>query len=66
MAEHLLFSEQLKYERERRGWSQADLASKLGCDTKTVNRWESEGKLPRPERRHKLCELVGICTIPHT
>ncbi len=59
MADHLPFSEQLKYERTRRGWSQSDLASKLGCDTKTVGRWENEGRLPRPEHRQTLCELFG-------
>ena len=59
MANYLSFPEQLKRERELRGWSQADLASKLGCDTKTVGRWEREGKLPRPEYRQGLCELFG-------
>src|SRR5712691_1186570 len=59
MADHLPFSEQLKYERARRGWSQADLASKLGCDTKTVGRWENEGRFPRPEHRQTLCALFG-------
>ncbi|HYL42352.1 MAG TPA: helix-turn-helix domain-containing protein, partial [Ktedonobacteraceae bacterium] len=53
------FHEQLKYERERRGWSQADLAEKTGCDTKTVGRWESGGSLPRPYLRQVLCELFG-------
>src|SRR5258708_4259349 len=35
-----LFHEQLRYEREVRGWSQADLAEKVQCDTKTIERWE--------------------------
>ncbi len=41
MATRLPFHEQLRYERELRGWSQADLAEKVGCDTKTIGRWES-------------------------
>lgn len=30
----------LKQERLRRGWSQADVAEKIGSDPKTVSRWE--------------------------
>lgn len=40
MATHLPFHERLRYERELRGWSQADLAEKVRCDTKTIGRWE--------------------------
>jgi tetratricopeptide (TPR) repeat protein/transcriptional regulator with XRE-family HTH domain len=53
------FHQQLRYERERRGWSQADLAGKVGCDTKTVGRWESGKALPRPYYRQAICELFG-------
>src|SRR5258706_700592 len=53
------FHEQLRHERERRGWSQADLAEKVGCDTKTVGRWESGDRVPRPYHRQALCELFG-------
>lgn len=54
------FSDRLRYERNLRGWSRADVAERVGCDTKTVGRWENEGKLPRPEARRKLCELFNI------
>ena len=53
------FHEQLRYERERRGWSQEDLAKKAHCDTKTVGRWESGERLPRPYHRQVLCKLFG-------
>ncbi len=59
MEQRLPFHEQLRYERERRGWSQADLASKVGSDLKTVNRWESGKSLPRPYFRQIFCELFG-------
>jgi len=49
----------LKRERELRGWSQADLAEKVGCDTKTVGRWESGDSSPRPYHRQPLCEIFG-------
>ena len=53
------FHEQLRYEREKRGWSQADLAEKVGCDTKTIGRWESGDRLPRPYHRQALYDLFG-------
>ena len=59
MATRIPFHEQLKYERERRGWSQADIAEKTGCDTKTVGRWERGERLPRPYHRQVLCDLFG-------
>lgn len=59
MEQFPLFHEQVRYERERRGWSQADLAKRAGCDTKTVARWESGERLPRPYHRQFLYELFG-------
>ena len=49
----------LKRERELRGWSQADLAGKVGCDSKTVGRWESGDSIPRPYHRQSLCQIFG-------
>ena len=57
MTTRLSFPDLLRYERELRGWSQADLAEKLGCETKTISRWESEDSLPRPNYRQVLCEI---------
>ncbi len=57
MAARLPFHEQLRYERELRGWSQADLAEKMGCETKTIGRWESGDSIPRPNYRQLLCKL---------
>ncbi len=53
------FHEQLRRERELRGWSQADLAEKVGCEMKTVGRWEGGMGFPRPYHRQKLCEIFG-------
>ena len=53
------FHEQLLHERELRGWSQADLAEQVGCDTKTVGRWERGIGFPRPYSRQRLCEIFG-------
>ena len=59
MEQRTPFHQQLRYERERRGWSQADLAEKVGSDLKSVHRWESGRSLPQPHYRRRFCELFG-------
>lgn len=59
MERHQPFYQQLRYERERRSWSQADVAEKLGVDVKTVNRWEKGSRKPLPYYRQKLCQLFN-------
>lgn len=49
----------LRYERELRGWSQADLAEKVGTTQKIVSRWERGENAPVPYYRQKLCKLFG-------
>jgi transcriptional regulator with XRE-family HTH domain len=44
----------LKRERLRRGWSQADLAKRVGSNTKTISRWERNEASPGPFLRQKL------------
>ncbi len=56
---HLPWHEQLRRERQLRGWSQADVAKRIGGETKTVNRWESGKTFPSPYFRQKLVELFG-------
>ncbi|WP_376794681.1 helix-turn-helix domain-containing protein [Thermogemmatispora sp.] len=54
----IAFHQQLKRERLRRGWSQEDLAERIGSDKKTVQRWETGDGLPRPALLRKLCEVL--------
>ena len=49
----------LKYERERRGWSQARVADEIGTTEKNVGRWERGVSYPYPFFREKLCTLFG-------
>lgn len=37
-----------------------DVADELGADPKTVERWVTEGRLPRPAIRQNLAQLVGV------
>ncbi|HEV7237065.1 MAG TPA: NB-ARC domain-containing protein, partial [Ktedonobacteraceae bacterium] len=53
------FHLQLKRERERLGWSQEKLAEELHIDEKTVSRWESGERVPRPYNREELFKLFG-------
>jgi transcriptional regulator with XRE-family HTH domain len=47
----------LCHEREMRGWSQQDLAEKVGTTQKVVSRWERGESTPLPYYRQKLCKL---------
>src|SRR2546421_3018803 len=49
----------LKQERELCGWSQEDLAEKVGTTQKIVSRWERGESHPVPYYRQKLCKLFG-------
>jgi transcriptional regulator with XRE-family HTH domain len=49
----------LRLERESRGWSQEDLAEKVGTSQKVVSRWERGESTPLPYYRQKLCKLFG-------
>jgi len=59
MDKPLPFYQQLRIERERRSWSQAEVAEKLEVDVKTVGRWEKGSSKPYPYYRQKLCQLFG-------
>jgi transcriptional regulator with XRE-family HTH domain len=44
--------------RRRRGWTQAELAERLGSDPVTVSRWERGVSSPRPSALLRLRELT--------
>jgi tetratricopeptide (TPR) repeat protein/DNA-binding XRE family transcriptional regulator len=49
----------LKAERERRGWSQQELAERLNTTTNSVSRWERGISSPGRYFRRQLCDLFG-------
>lgn len=53
------FQDILKRERTQRGWSQADVAEKIGSDPKTVGRWERGVTFPSPYMCQQLSNLYG-------
>lgn len=43
--------------RESRGWSQHGVARTISVDRRQIIRWETEGRIPRPEARELLYGL---------
>src|SRR5581483_8220561 len=49
----------LRQERERRGWTQSEVAERIGSTRVNVGRWEKGETVPGPYYRQKLAELFG-------
>jgi transcriptional regulator with XRE-family HTH domain len=43
--------------RQRLGWSQAEMARRMGCNSKLIQQWETEAVQPSPEDCNQLCFL---------
>ena len=56
----VIFSERLKLEREKRGWSQTDLAEKIHVSRQSVSKWETAKNYPSIEIIIELSDLFGI------
>lgn len=56
----MVFSERLKKEREKKGWSQAELAEKIYVSRQSVSKWETSKNYPSIEIIIKLSDLFGI------
>src|SRR5689334_23351618 len=50
-------SSRLRQERERHGWSQSELAIRVGTNQVTISRWEKGITVPSPYFRQKLGEI---------
>src|SRR5581483_10086915 len=49
--------------RNERGWSQEYVASSLGVDRITVQRWEKNRTTPQPYHLERLCKLFGQTAV---
>src|SRR6266849_9835187 len=49
----------LKQERERRAWTQSEVAERIGTTQINVSRWETGITVPSPYYRQRLGELFG-------
>lgn len=52
-------ADRLRDTRRARGWTQAELAARVGVSRDTVGQWESS-RAPRPERVAQLAEVLGV------
>ena len=46
--------------RKARGWSQEDLADKIGVTRQAVSRWESNSAKPDADKIVDICDLFGV------
>ncbi|MDN7245453.1 helix-turn-helix transcriptional regulator [Planococcus shenhongbingii] len=56
----MIFSERLKEEREKRGWSQAGLAEKIHVSRQSVSKWETGKNYPSIDVLIDLSDLFDI------
>lgn len=56
----MIFSERLKKEREKRGWSQTELAEKIHVSRQSVSKWETGKNYPSIEIIISLSDLSSF------
>ena len=59
-AENYIFMNPVKRERLERGWTQEELANRIGVKQSTVAKWEREGAVYRKATRQKMAKVFGI------
>ena len=59
-AEDYIFMNPVKRERLDRGWTQQELARRLGVKQATVAKWERQGAVYRKRTREKLAKVFAI------
>jgi ribosome-binding protein aMBF1 (putative translation factor) len=59
-AENYIFMNPVKRERLEKGWTQKELADKIGVKQASVAKWEREGAVYRKKTREKLAKIFGI------
>lgn len=59
-AESYIFMNPVKRERLDRGWTQEELARRLGVKQSTVAKWERQGAVYRKKTREKLAKVFAV------
>ncbi len=60
VAEEYIFMNPVRRERMERGWTQTDLADRLGVKQSTVAKWEVKGAVYRKRTRHRFAKVFGV------
>ena len=58
----MILADKIIEERKKNGWSQEELANKLGVSRQAVSKWESSGSIPDLQRILQISELFGVTT----
>lgn len=56
------FSQVFKKLREKKGWTQEEIADKLGVSRPSITGYETKNRRPRHEMLHKIADLFGVST----
>ena len=56
----ILIANNIKDLRKKHGYTQSDLASKLGYTVQAISRWEKGKSLPDPVMLYKVAELFDV------
>ena len=58
----MILAEKIMEERKKNGWSQEDLADKLGVSRQSVSKWESAQSVPDLQRILEMSRLFNVST----
>lgn len=58
----MILADKIIEERKKNGWSQEELANKLGVSRQAVSKWESAGSIPDLQRILQMSEMFGVTT----
>ena len=56
----MILADKITEERKRNGWSQEELADKLGVSRQAVSKWESAGTVPDLQKVIQLADIFGV------
>ena len=58
----MILAEKIMEERKKNGWSQEELADKLGVSRQSVSKWESAQSIPDLQRILEMSRLFNVST----
>lgn len=56
----MILGQRIKEEREKRNWTQSELADKLSVSRQSISKWELDSAYPDIERLIQISDLFGV------